>query len=288
MTPMLASKYNEKRAKKLLEQNGILIVQEKYDGARVLLENGELYTRTGKQIIITNEDFKRELRFVSQEDYILDGELLALDSEGKILPRQIGNGIINSALKGNVTPEQQFKLMTFDCIIKNNPELMYQYRLMNTVMYARTPHIEPAPCYTANTLDEINELYNYHIGLGHEGIMVKSPTNIYQSKRVTDVMKLKEEKTADLKVIGIELGKGKYKNMVGSLICTTEDNNLLVCVGTGLTDELREKFPGNGTIVEVKYNQVIKDEHGRNSLFLPVFKGYRFDKTVANTFEELL
>lgn len=291
MELMLASKYNEKRAQKLLDEHGFLYAQEKFDGARVYIENGNVYTRNQKQVIITNEEFNDCLSSICFDNIILDGELLALDEQGNILPRQIGNGIINSAIKGNIGPAQQYKLMVFDCIEIGDESMAYRYRInqalnLSTLLGGRA--IDFAKTEVVNSIDGINKLYQQHIALGHEGIMIKSPDNVYAGKRVTDIMKLKEEKTADLKVIGFIEGEGKYKGMIGSLACVTEDYKLTVNVGSGLTDAQRSVLPDHGTIIEVKYNQLIKDEHGEYSLFLPVFKGYRNDKTKANYLEELL
>lgn len=291
MELMLASKYNEKRAKRLLDEHGFLYAQEKFDGARVYIKDGNVYTRNQKQIIILNDDFNNELDSVCFDNIILDGELLALDEEGNILPRQVGNGIINSAIKGNVGSKQQYKLMIFDCLEIGDESQAYKYRLnqaFNLAPLMGGKSIRFAHTKRVWSTDQIKELYNAHIEMGHEGIMIKSPGNVYAGKRVPDIMKLKEEKTADLKVIDIVLGNGKYEGMVGSLCCTTDDNRLLVSVGSGLTDEQRKLLPTNGTIIEVKYNRVIQDEHGNYSLFLPVFVGFRHDKDKANNLEELL
>lgn len=287
MDLMLASKFNEKRAQDLIYEHGFLFVQEKFDGARVYVKDGELYTRNHKHIIIPESDFKEQLMDGRFKNFIYDGELLALDDYGSVLPRQIGNGIINSAIKGNVGPEQKYRLVLFDCIFTDNPYVKYVDRYW-TLVCARGKDVIMAPTERVDYMETIHKLYEEHIKQGHEGIMIKNPSNVYVGKRVTDIMKMKEEKTADLKVLGFVAGEGKYENMIGSLTCITEDNKLIVNVGSGLTDAQRTALPEFGTIIEVKYNQVIQDEHGNYSLFLPIFKGYRKDKDVANTLEELL
>lgn len=44
MDLMLATKYTEKAAQKLLDKHKILLLQEKYDGARVYVKEGKPYT----------------------------------------------------------------------------------------------------------------------------------------------------------------------------------------------------------------------------------------------------
>lgn len=288
MELMLASKYNEKRAQRLLDEHGCLYVQEKFDGARVYIKEGELYTRNHKKIIIPDCIFKEELQYYGFDGCIYDGELLVLDNCGNVLPRQMGNGVINSAIKGNVGPEQKYRLILFDGFDTADKYVEYHDRLWNVLNLPRSDDIRIVHTNKVRTVQQIKSLYEEHIKLGHEGIMIKNPFNVYEGRRVTDIMKMKEEKTADLKVIGFVAGEGKYENMIGSLTCITEDNKLIVNVGSGLTDAQRTTLPEFGTIIEVKYNQVIKDEHENYSLFLPIFKGYRKDKDVANTLEELL
>lgn len=288
MDLMLASKYNEKRAQRLLDEHGFLFVQEKFDGARVYVKEGELYTRNHKKIILPDCEFKEQLMEYEFSSFILDGELLALDDCGNVLPRQIGNGIINSALKGNVGPEQKYKLMLFDCVDKHDEYVEYDDRLWDLWHLPCSDDIQIVLTHQVQSIQQIKSLYEEHIKQGHEGIMIKNPYNVYEGRRVTDIMKMKEEKTADLKVVGFVAGEGKYENMIGALTCTTEDGKLMVNVGSGLTDAQRTVLPEYGTIIEVKYNQVIQDEHGNYSLFLPIFKGYRKDKDAANTLDELI
>lgn len=131
MELMLASKYNEKRAQRLLDEHGCLYVQEKFDGARVYIKEGELYTRNHKKIIIPDCIFKEELQYYGFDGCIYDGELLVLDNCGNVLPRQMGNGVINSAIKGNVGPEQKYRLILFDEINDLNTNIKVKEKTIN-------------------------------------------------------------------------------------------------------------------------------------------------------------
>lgn len=290
MTVMLASKFNEKRAQKLLDKHKRLLVQEKFDGARVYVKNEKLYTRADKEIILPDCSLKDAIAKLDIRDWVLDGELIVLGDNGNVLPRQTGNGLINKALHGNLTSaEANFKLMAFDIFNTDYPWVTYSERLLDFDYFNRTEGVlEVVDTWVVRSLEGVYKLYNSFVDRGAEGIMVKNPANLYVPKRALDIMKMKEELTVDLRVIGHDGGTGKYEGLLGSLLCTTEDEKLLVSVGTGLTFEQRITPPKTGQIVEVKYNSLIQDDKGNYSLFLPVFKGIREDKQQANLLKDLL
>lgn len=105
------------------------------------------------------------------------------------------------------------------------------------------------------------------------------------------MVKIKAELSCELKCIGIKEGKGKYRGMIGSIICESADGRVKVDVNLR-TDEDRMQ-PDDfylDKIIEVKYNEKVdsKSKDGVWSLFLPVFMEIRFDKDVADKFEEIL
>ena len=82
--------------------------QIKSDGARchMSLQAGKAvaFSRNGKPIEL-HGTFDAALMMTIHEGETLDGELLAIDAEGKILDRKTGNGIINSLI--NITDKRQ-------------------------------------------------------------------------------------------------------------------------------------------------------------------------------------
>jgi hypothetical protein len=99
---------------------------------------------------------------------------------------------------------------------------------------------------------------------------------------------MKAEKDCDLlctETLPGEIGS-KYENCIGTLVCQSADGLLHVNVGSGLKDidRLYTDFPGS--IIWVKYNGKIKGDDGW-SLFLPIFKGIRGDKDIADSLEDI-
>ena len=85
---------------------------------------------------------------------------------------------------------------------------------------------------------------------------------------------------------GFAEGTGKASGMCGAIQCkgTIDGQEIVVDVGTGLDDATRIDIWSRqeeliGTIVEVKFNEVIKAKTDKPaSLFLPVFVELRTDK----------
>ncbi len=74
---------------------------------------------------------------------------------------------------------------------------------------------------------------------------------------------------------------------MGALVLESSDSLVKVNVGSGFTDEQRDKYTRENTvgkIVAVKYNARIQDKKTlQHSLFLPVFLELREDKDHADS-----
>jgi DNA ligase-1 len=139
-----------------------------------------------------------------------------------------------------------------------------------------------------NSVEEAQAFFEKCLDAGEEGAMIKNIKAVWVPKRTKDLGKMKAEEVADLKIVSVQEGSGKYTGMVGAYICETSDGKLSVGVGTGLSDEDRKNPLSVGTVIEVMYNQLISDKKtGKHSLFLPRFMSVRVDKDVANSFDEL-
>lgn len=105
----------------------------------------------------------------------------------------------------------------------------------------------------------------------------------------------KAELEVELEIIGRTMGKGKNKNLFGSLTCISSCGRLKVDVG-GYTDELRQHISDNffeqymGKIITVKANQLLEPSKSNNlySLFLPRFIEVREDRTEADSLERIV
>lgn len=226
---------------------------------------------------------------------VFDGELVIIQDDGKP-NRKLGNGFYTKAVRNTLTEVEakQFTYKLWDCVP------MSEYATSGKVPYSDrrefiehcdfTGNIGQVYGKKVNTLAECIAFYDEMREDGQEGAIIKVANAVWEDTRSKNYVKLKAEETADLVVVGVLEGSGKYKGMIGSLLCETSDGLLQTGVGTGLNDDDRMKDPSYymNSIVEVCYNEVISSK-GKSikSLFLPVYKQVRFDKSSANALGEL-
>ena len=304
---MLASAYSEKA---LEEMNFPAYSQTKMDGMRcniIVHRDGgvEVRSRQGKLFEthgVFDEEALKIRDYIDQHNegwyVVLDGELLAHDSNMNPLPRQISNGICNKANKGTITEleAQKLTLVVWDYI----PEPVFSGDVEDPLMYSeRYDMLYNLFCDEALSrfmlvetvdvanIDEARVHYREMIADGQEGTIVKDKSVGWSNTRSKLTVKFKEIRDIDLRVTAWNEGTGKNKGLLGALTAETEDGKIRVNIGTGFSDEQRKTFTEEyvvGKIVEIEYNQRITSE-GRDydSLFLPRFIELREDKDLANS-----
>lgn len=158
-----------------------------------------------------------------------------------------------------------------------------------------------------NSLDDVADLYQRVLGLGLEGLVVKNQEAVIEHGTSTaGIIKMKDFKDCDLRVIGYEPGTGQFVGGIGSLLCETECGRLRVNVAglkhkdrgfirvdkdnsaAGLMldpEHSNDKF--NGKIITAKYNALSFDKSGVPSLSLPSMIEERTDVARANFLHEL-
>lgn len=290
---------------KLLEENKWLYVQKKSDGKRCIAickENSvEFYARSGKPIdnLAEHEILINSILCIRNTslpfDFVLDGEVIIENDDGTDASRQYSNGLIS---KKDLSKQEveRFSYVVWDVIslydfINNCNKIEYEdryYSLINSIKSFK--NIRVIPTFTATTKEKIEEITSNFIDNGFEGSIVKTPNHYYQRKRSKGWIKFKEIQEADLKVVGYKYGNAgtKYESMLGSLICESEDGVVKVDVGTGYSDDQRKEIKESilGSIITVRYNQIIQDINGNYSLYLPRFVEVR-EKTEADTLSKI-
>jgi hypothetical protein len=272
-----------------------VIAQEKYDGVRILfnLNTREFFTRNGRKF--TNKTLSDQLPSEPPEHHeplFLDGEFI-LES-GTQADRQKISGIVNhilSAQEAAAIPDN-IRYMVFDYVpvssfVDNTPyKEPYMQRVYNLGIWEnyKSNLLRIAPHRFCIEQSDIDRYYREVIDREGEGLVIKDRQGWYEHKRSTSWVKLKATYDITLTVTGWEYGTGKYAGMLGALICEgeTHDGQKVSCkVGSGLCDDER-LAPSDrewiGQRVDVLYNTLVTSD-GRDtlSLFLPRFKGVRYD-----------
>jgi DNA ligase-1 len=94
---------------------------------------------------------------------------------------------------------------------------------------------------------------------------------MYESKRSSTLLKVKQMHDDECVVIGYEDGRGKYVGMCGSLVC--EYRGKMFKVGSGLTDADRKNPPRMGQLITFGYFEITKNGVPRHPTFKRIFKG---------------
>ena len=293
--------------------------QLKLDGLRVnaIVDSAKnkvvLYTRSGKLINIHNaiDDVLCNLHRADSPDtpMMYDGELLVTDHNGNILPRKVGNGILNKAIRGTISEEEACRVIIqfwdrvpltefykkksadpYDVRFEKLKQADESYRktegyLVDRIVNTSKYHIVDSRI--VNNIEEAIEYYQESIAAGEEGIMLKTMSHVWQDKRSNELVKFKCEKLCELKVTGWLEGTGKYKGYLGKLQCESECGQLEVNIGSGFSDNFRLTVKPDdiiGKVITVKFNEVIDsdDKPDKYSLFLGRYIETRDDKDVAD------
>lgn len=238
---------------------------------------------------------------------VFNGECLVLDSNGNILPRETGNGIIQKAGKDSISDSEAMRVVfvLWDVIPFEN----FRNGLWEVERKERRELLEAA----ISTIDsefvrlveyrkvsDIGEAFDHNtqaIENGEEGVILKCESGIWKSHTSPKQLKLKLKMQIDLRVIGYNPGEGKRKGMIGSLILESEDGILEVGCGTGIKEKgaewtfqtMMDRWDEiEDSICTVESTAITVDKRtGRPSLFLPVWVEFRFDKDTCDTYERI-
>lgn len=293
---MLCSPFEQKIADKIKYP---AIAQEKSDGMRFnAVVDGDkcnFYSRSGQPLELLGNLQEEFITLANGISCVFDGELLVIEGD-KILPRKEGNGILNKANKGTISPVEASKVQAriWDVIpymyfLDGEYSKPYSDRVaVLDKMLETNPvqKIEMIEWRLVHSLEEANTYFQEKLDAGFEGIILKDLRGIWENKRTKTQIKFKAEKDCDMKIVGLTEGTGKYEGMLGSIECESEDGLIKVSVGSGFNDKDRVDLFTNdiiGKVVSVQYNELIKNRQGELSLFLPIYIELRLDKTEADS-----
>lgn len=231
------------------------------------------------------------------QDHRIIGELL-VKRDGKILPRQIGNGILNSVAKGeDFDKGDEPVLMVWDIIPSEfavaggeyNVSYKDRFEALKKCLKKPMKSVVLIPTKIVHSMKEAYAHYFELVMEGLEGSIIKNPAGNWFDGTSKDQIKLKVECDVDLEIEGFNPGKGKNEKTFGSIAVKSSDNKLKVNV-SGFSDKDRLAIHKNraalmGTIMTVKFNSILPPS-GNNkyySLFLPRCVELRTDKTKADS-----
>lgn len=294
-----------------------IIVQEKADGmfANVNVDSVggvNITSRQGTPIPLDHlAELERACSGTLKPGTQTHGELTVY-KDGKLLPREEGNGVMNSICSGGELPAgHAVRFDAWDQIPlsavqpKGKYEVPYKTRLVGLIAQvkalgekARTDSgVFVIPTRICRTRDDAMAYYRELLKQRKEGTISKHPDAIWKDGTSKDQVKFKLEVVVDLEVVGVLPGTPgtKTEGRAGSLECRTSDGLLTVAV-TVKNEAMRAQIDAAndawiGKIMPVVSNSVMApgEEGGFHSLFLPRFAEAtpRTDKSQADSLEDV-
>jgi DNA ligase 1 len=243
--PMLAS--TAKNLSDAMTELGEVAVEWKLDGARIQVhkhtdETVTIFTRNLNDITERLPEVARRVRELPCESVVLDGEVLAVDEQGRPRMFQDTIGEFAADAPGNIVLSPYFfDIMHLDGIDLLDEPLSTRRAALGTLVGDMQ-----IPGLITYDLDAATAVQDVALGLGHEGVMVKSAASLYEAgRRGSTWQKVKPVRTFDLVVIAAEWGHGRRQGWLSNLHLGARDPKTgeFVMVGKtfkGLTDKLLE------------------------------------------------
>lgn len=272
-----------------------IITQEKADGmfTNVNRDKGQawLTTRAGTPIPLDYlPGLKAAILRHLPEGHQCHGELTVWRND-QLLPREEGNGMLNSVLQGGTLEVgcdillQVWDAIPFDAVKpKGRYTMPYKQRLANLLRAVAAGPGGPVRVIPTKIVKSKAEAFAYYkdlLRIGREGVICKHPMSewVDTSSGNKDVVKLKLEVDVDLAVEQILPGDigSKNEGKPGRLVMRTSDGKLKVNVAVkneAMRKALQEK-PEDflNRIMPVRANSIMvpSESNELHSLFLPRF-----------------
>lgn len=219
-------------------------VSEKYDGYRAYWNGTHLLSRQGN---IFHAPAWFTQKFPAQR---LDGELW--------LGRQRFESL--ASIVTQTTPHKDWSKVRFMVFDLPDSDEVFDQRLETLAKIIKTdtsPYLSLVAQTKYSSHQQLFQQLDKLVAQGGEGLMLHHGQSKYRAGRSTDLLKLKPLEDAEATVLKHQLGKGKYKGMMGALLVELP-NGLRFRIGTGFSDQQRQSPPSIGAVITFQYSGLTK------------------------------
>lgn len=299
--------------KESIVEMGKVICETKYDGIRVQIHKKDdeikIFTRRLENVTNALPEIVEYIReALPDEDFIVEGEVIATKDNKPISFQYILQRVKRKYDVEKMREKIPLKIFLFDVLYYKTPkaELPIGQRrelLESIVTVSSDVELSTMRIVTEENYEEAEELFNWSVENGHEGIMFKDITSPYSpGKRGKNMLKFKPvRETLDCVITGGIYGKGKRAKFFGSYLLSLLDSEsgeykTLVHAATGMDDEmlasLTERMQQHiistseqivkfkpAVILEVAFSEIVESNEYETgySLRFPAIKGVRDD-----------
>lgn len=237
------------------------VYSEKLDGVRAFWDGKNLYSKGGK--LLTPPSFFTQ----NFPPFAIEGELWSKRGDFEN---------IVSILKSTKKKEKWRELKFYIFEVPNQQGgILKRLEVLEAYLASQpAPFISIIPQLPLNTLQALQDALSAITQVGGEGVVVREKDAPYYTGRNKKAMKLKLYEDRECKITSYVQGKGKFENLVGSIICL--DGDVEFKIGSGMSEDFRKNPPKVGTIITYKYFGLNKNKLPK----FPVFLRIRSDESL--------
>lgn len=222
-------------------------VETKFDGARVQVhydgETAKLFSRNLEDVTKPLPEIVDSIEATLTVPAILDGEVVAIDSDDDPLPfQEILRRFRRKHDIETARKDVAIEFHAFDCLHVDGLDLL------DAPLFERHARIEAllddgvSKLTLTDDTDAIASIESEALKAGHEGIMLKNPESAYTpGNRGKNWLKRKPDiETLDVVVTGAEWGEGRRASLLGTFLLSVRTDDGYEAIGkvaTGITDE---------------------------------------------------
>ena len=265
--PMLAMDFEKRKGKVEYPVD----VQPKLDGVRCLAmwdkDRVKLLSRKGKEYQVAH--IAEELESILQPNMILDGEIYIHGFTFQEISRRVKKH------RPQESRQLQYHIYDVFTIGEEATEWFARHKMLTRTVINSSPSIITTPTKKAHSEKEVYTLQKFWVSEGYEGAIVRETNAPYEvNNRSSHLLKVKDFKDAEYKIIGYSEGVGKF---VGCVIwkCITEQEIEFNVVPKGTLKQKKEWFEEGdkhiGSWLKVKFFELSEDNVPR----FPVGLGIR-------------
>ncbi len=232
-----------------------------------------LFTRSLEEITDRLPEVVAAIEALPARSAVLDGEVIALDAEGRPEPFQVTGA--RTASRTDPTELARTTPVTtylFDLLHLDGRDLVDEPARERWAALADLAPDLVVERLSTSDVGAARDFFDRVVAQGHEGVVVKDPQAPYAAgRRGAGWVKVKPRRTADLVVTGVEWGSGRREGWLSNIhLAARGADGEFVMVGKtfkGMTDELlawqTERFLGletsrEGHVVHVRPEQVVE------------------------------